>query len=425
MRQLTILSRSLCATLCILATHCAIAENLQQAWDAAIAADPQLKATRSSTAAAMDSLSAAKSARLPNVALEGGHTTLSTTPAITFGGAEVPFSQRNSSTYRVTAALPLYTGGRLSEAVAAAGSVADASALAEKSAAQDLKLRVAEAYVAVLRANRGVRLAQKHADSLQAHARDVSQLREQGMAVKSAELSVQVSQLEARQKLLQAANALELSRAAYNRLLGRPLDQLVDLEDISPRGRDASAEELASRALTQRSELEVMELQVDALRHQARAIAGASRPQVGLTADYGRMQDRYLSEDRGWAVSLGVRWNVFDGGLTRASASAVDHQAASLADQREDLRSAIRLQVRQAWLDVQASNAQLSVTEAAVTQADENLRVARDRYSNGLASHTEVLDAEALRVAAETQDASSHFDAVLNELRLERAAGDL
>jgi len=44
----------------------------------------------------------------------------------------------------------------------------------------------------------------------------------------------------------------------------------------------------------------------------------------------------------------------------------------------------IALQVRQYWLDIQEIGKRILVTEKAVTQAEENLRVNRDCYENGL-----------------------------------------
>jgi outer membrane protein TolC len=51
--------------------------------------------------------------------------------------------------------------------------------------------------------------------------------------------------------------------------------------------------------------------------------------------------------------------------------------------------------------------------------------VARDRYANGLATHTEVLDAETLRTGSQSNHANALFDAALAGLRLKRATGEL
>jgi outer membrane protein TolC len=60
-----------------------------------------------------------------------------------------------------------------------------------------------------------------------------------------------------------------------------------------------------------------------------------------------------------------------------------------------------------------------------LAQADENLRVARDRYRNGVGTHTEVLDAEALRSLTDSNHLNAHYDLHLARLRLKKAVGEL
>ncbi|HMM45722.1 MAG TPA: TolC family protein [Candidatus Macondimonas sp.] len=407
----------------------AAAESLQQAWDTALAADRSLKATRENTAAAADLLEAAKSARLPNVALEAGYTALDQTPAAKaefFGQSlQMPLAQKESGAYKAMATLPLYTGGRIERGIDAAAAGLEAARLGEAGDVQNLKLRVADAYVNGLRAGRMLKVAQSHVESLTAHARDVENLHEQGMVAKSDLLSARVALADARQKALQAANALDLARAAYNRLLGRPLEQAVSLDELAPEAGQPSLARLSERALVQRTELAALARQIEALRHQAAAVRGENRPQVALSGGYGYQENRYQVHEGQWMVTLGARWNLFDGGVVSHRAGAVERQAAALTEQREDLASVITLQVRQAWLDVEETRKRIEVTQSAIAQAEENLRVVRDRYTNGLSTNTEVLDAETLRVNSEANHAAALYDAALAGLRLKRAVGEL
>ena len=412
----------------LMAGH-ASAESLQQAWDTALAADRGLKASRRNTAAAENLLEAAKSARLPNVTLEAGYTALDNTPAVKadfFGQSlQIPLSQKDSAAYKAMVALPLYTGGRIERSIDAAAASLDAARLGEPIDMQNLKLRVAEAYVGVLRAGQILRVAESHVTSLNAHVRDVENLHAQGMAAKSDLLSAQVSLADARQKALQVANGLDLARAAYCRLLGRPLDQAVALDELSTIAVNGTLAALTERALGERGELAALAKQVEALRHQAASVRGETAPQAALSGGYGYQENRYQVREGQWMATLSVKWNLFDGGGVGHRASAAEHQASALMEQREEVVSIVALQVRQAWLGVQETHKRLDVTQSAIGQAEENLRVVRDRYANGLSTHTEVLDAETLRVASQTNHANARYDVTLAELRLKRAVGGL
>jgi outer membrane protein TolC len=417
-----------CLTAVLLAGQAA-AESLPQAWDTALSVDRGLKATRENTAAASSLLEAAKSARLPNVSLEAGYTALDNTPTAKadFLGQslQMPLAQKDSTAYKAMASLPLYTSGRIERGIEAATASWGAAKLGEDGDVQSLKLRVAEAYVGVLRVGRMLQVADSHVASLTAHARDVENRYAQGMVARSDRLSAQVALADARQKALQAGNGLDLARAAYNRLLGRQLDQAVTLDELSPDASAQSLPALTEQAVSRRSELAALTQQVAALQHQAGAVRGENGPQVALSGGYGYQENRYQVHPGQWMITLGAKWNLFDGGVVSHRASAIERQAAALAEQREELVSIVALQVRQAWLDVEETKKRILVTQSAIAQAEENLRVVRDRYGNGLSTNTEVLDAETLRTNNEASHASALYDAALAGLRLKRAVGVL
>ena len=92
---------------------------------------------------------------------------------------------------------------------------------------------------------------------------------------------------------------------------------------------------------------------------------------------------------------------------------------------RRDTESMIALEVRQRWLEFQTAKQQMAFAKVAIAQADENLRVVRDRYVQRLGNNTEVLDAETLRAQAYMNLYNSNYDTALVRFRLQRATGGL
>ncbi len=124
-------------------------------------------------------------------------------------------------------------------------------------------------------------------------------------------------------------------------------------------------------------------------------------------------------------MGIGVQWSVFDGGQIRKRASALDRSRRATEQQRADVQSMIALQVRQTWLDVGETRERLVVATGAVELAEENLRIARERYGAGLGTQTQLLEAENLRVQALRNRDDAGLDAGLAKLRLARAVGAL
>jgi outer membrane protein len=410
----------------------ASAETLDDAWSEALEQDLSLAAAASRVAAAEAELGAARAGRRPIVSANASAIELDRAPAFDFGGAGFPLQMPllDGSTLLLagaTVTLPLYTSGMTGAAIQAAAAQRDSERFAEGSLSQQVKLAVAERYVGVLRAESAVGVADSNVASLAAHLREVEDMYQGGSVPRNDFLAASVSLADAEQRRLQAQNALDVARAAYNRALQRPLAARVDLDrelpNIDSRFDEESLDSLTVLAAAQRSEPRRLEAAAVALEAQAQSTQATTRPQLAMTGGYTRLENRFLNRDDFWTLGLGMRWSPFDGGRTRGRAESLALQSTAVRRQQRDLESMIEFEVRQAWLMRDEAAQRVAVTERAVEQADENLRVARDRYRNGEGTNTEVLDAEALRNMSLDNFNSARYDAALARYRLAYSVG--
>ena len=408
-------------------------ETLEEAWSVALSADQGLQAVKSQTQAAVATVSAAKALRLPTVDVDAAFTQLDDTPGLDLSalGLTLPdaVSHDNFLAASAQVKLALYTGGQISNGIGAASAALEANRDQEIAAVQNLKLAVADAFVLVLRATHALNVANTNVDSLQAHAKDVDNYFNKGLVPRNDLLAVQVSLANAQQQALQAKNGLDIAKAAYNRQLGRALDATVTLDEVMPQvdplARVEALDKLTATALENRSELSALLNKSSALSLQGKAERGSAMPAVGLNATYRYLENDALDDQNLASLALGVSWSLYDGGLARHRASALEQQAQSARDLNAELDSGIRLQVRSAWLSVNEARSRLTVAQKAVVQADQNLKVAKDRYRNGIGTNTEVLDAETLRSVSQLNHHDARYDAALARLKLARSLGVL
>jgi outer membrane protein TolC len=234
-----------------------------------------------------------------------------------------------------------------------------------------------------------------------------------------------VALADARQQVFQLRNGLQLAQAAYNRALGRPLTTPVQLTELRDDGHLGDPEQLTQLALSQRPELSGLAAQARALREQSASEQAKRLPQLGLTGGYLYQDNQYLTPNGIAGVAVIGEWNVMDSGRQRNQAAALCEKAEAVSRLVRDAESQIALEVRQRWLDLQTARQRVAVARQTTAQADENLRVARDRYQQQAGTNTEVLDAETLRLQAYTNLYASSYETVLAGLRLRRAVGDL
>lgn len=423
--------RKLAAAAGVLIAMPGAAETLEQAWNTALEQHALIAAAEEQREAAFRELDASRSERMPSIELSSGITRFDTAPSLAFGGFSSPplFDNDTMIMSQAQVSLPLYAGGVLVQGIAAARATADASEQQLDALQRDVKLAVAEAYLDVLRAGSALGVAESNVATLAAHQQDAENRYQSGAVPRNDYLSATVALADARQRQLQAANALRLAESAYNRVLGRDLLAPVDLspdiplEGIVPQSQDLPS--LTERALSGRPELGAFDAQATALRAQSSAVRGASRPRLALMSGYQRLENQVLDEEGFWTIGIGFEWNLFDSGRQANRAAALERRADALAYRRADLETAIGLEIRQALLARTEAESRLAVAEQAVEQAAENLSVVQDRYASGAGTNADVLDAEALRTLSLNNRDSATYDIKLALVRLAHALGSL
>ena len=109
---------------------------------------------------------------------------------------------------------PIFTSGHISSGIRAAGAAVDANQADADRTRLDVKMRVAEIYVSVLRAARLVEVADSKVASLASHCQVVNDHFVAGVVPKNNLLSAQVALADARQQWLEARNGYEVTSAS-------------------------------------------------------------------------------------------------------------------------------------------------------------------------------------------------------------------
>lgn len=408
------------------------AESLNEAWSIALAVDNRGDASRYLTEAARWQHTAARRAYSPKLTNVTSYNVLTDSPAlktsipgIPLPAFAVPVAQDEFAVSSTMVTMPLYTGGKIKYAAQAAISQISAEENGEAETVLDIKMDVVSAYTTVLRLQQAVLVAEANVKSLDDHTRVVGNLLREGLVARNDLLAVQVTLADARQRALQARNGLEIARAAYNRLLGRPQTDPVQLEEIQVDPTEEDLEHLIASAIGTRPELARLAAQANALRCQAQSMRATTKPNLGVSGGFTYVENRYLVPEGYGSLAIGLEWTPYDGGMSRAKSNSLLQQANALARLRADATTRVTLQVRQTWLDVQETQQRIEVTGRAIDQAEENVRVAAARYEKGQGTNTEVLDAETLRTLSHSNYFNAVYDSALAVFRLRRAVGTL
>jgi outer membrane protein len=409
---------------------------LEDAIARGIEASQRLAEMRARLEAAEASEAARRAAEQPSVALQGGYTRTNHVDEFVIAQPGLPLRVLypdipDNFRTRLDLQWPIYTGGRGDALVRAARAENNAARDDVEAARADLRLEIARAFWALVTADDTAAVLAASLKSVAAHVRDLTVRLEQGLIPPNDLLSAQAQQSRQRMLAIEAQNTRAVAEADVKRLLDLDGDARIEpaVALQAPHAQDVTADRLAADALGRRPERRALEQRIEAARARVDATASLWRPQLAVTAgyDYARPNPRIFPRtgewEDSWDVSVNATWPLWDGGR-RAAERAEAVAAARAAETRgREFDRAVVFEVRQRWLEVDSSRAAIAAAEDGVRAAVEARRVVGERYAAGVATSTDVLDAEIAVLQAQLDRTRAIANARLAEARLRRAVG--
>ncbi len=332
---------------------------------------------------------------------------------------------------RLGFAVPLYTGGRLTGALESAEKDREAAQRNGEAGQADLVLETTAAYWSLVAARAQERVLAEAVASYDAHLRDIRAQAEVGMAARNDVLAVQVERDRADLGRFRAANRTEEAQANLAVILGLAPGTRVEPTDpwepLPEESRDVEA--LVEEARARRSDRLALEAAAAAAQARVRIEQSARRPQVSARAgyDYSNPNRKIVPPQDAWDGTWDVGFNVSlvlsDGGRSAAAAAAARAQAEATRCQIDEFDRRVRLEVVHGVLDLSTARAAVEIADGTVQAARENVRVAADRFHEGLVSSSDLLDAETVLLREQLARTSSWIEARLADARLARALG--
>jgi outer membrane protein len=375
-------------------------------------------------------------ALMPQIAAQAGYTR--TNHVETFGVPlpnnrlrviypDVPDNYRS----RLDLQWPIYTAGRLDALERAARIEATASSDDVTTARRDLALEISRAYWALVSASASVSVVEESVRRVDAHLQDVRNQLASGLVAPNDVLTVETQESRQRMLAIQARGNRDVAAAELARLVGMaPGTAIEAAADLAPPAPEPLAIDwLVDAAKQRRPERAALVKRVEAAAERSRAAAAGLKPTIAVAGgfDYARPNPRiFPREERwrtSWDASLNANWPLFDGGRARADVAEADALARAVQERLADLDAALAVEVRQRFTELESSRAAIDAAADAIRSATEARRVIGERFRAGVATSTDVLDAQVAILQAELDRTQAIANARVARAGLDRALG--
>ncbi len=304
-------------------------------------------------------------------------------------------------------------------------SINEAVQMSYRGQEQDIFLQVVRAYFGILAGQRFLATAEDEVRQMTSHQKVAQNLYDQGVVTRNDLLQAEVKLANSRQKRLSAANGVENSWLYLNFLTGREAGFRSDLEEPEQQTETAELAMMMEIALGKRPELAAMKKTIQADDAAIRETRSNYYPELfaRLAMDY--VQNDRVQEQAIMSATVGFKINLFDGLATTSRLRQAVQIKAREEERLRNLEANIRLELELALNDMKVAGENLVVSELAIRQGQENLRINSDRYAEKVGTATEVVDAQTLLTQTRNDHFRSIFDYQVAAARVKRALGEL
>ena len=232
----------------------------------------------------------------------------------------------------------------------------------------------------------------------------------------------------------QTLNAITLQENALKFFMGLPVDTRISIPETEFEITPSAL--LLNPDTTTRTEYLLLKKNEQLLEYQKKSIEANYYPSLSLTGGYNFIGQgpempwfKKPSDGVYWSdfasVGLNLRVPIFSGFGTKARVSLADNKLASIKVDLEETKLALDLEYSNARTQIENSIVSINNQKDNAKLAQEVLTNTNNNYIQGLASLTDLLEAESELVVAQNNYTTALLDYKLAEIQLIKAKGEL
>ena len=409
--------------------------SMEQCRDMALTASEEFKQADNRLRQAELDDKIAATARLPKI--EGSATGAYVLPDIEMTGMEL--AMRGTYMAGLTLTQPIYTGGKISAGRQMARLGRQIADQQLRMTRMDVLVDADNAYWSYIAVRRKVRMLESYSTQMDTIYKQTSSAVAAGMAIENDLLRIEAKRTEIEYQLQRARNGADLCRMALCNVIGAPLDTAIEPTDTTFNIESPTA---MSLDIARRPEVGLLEKQIDVNMQRIRDARSEMLPTVGLSAGYsyyGNIKLKgfadmgngttvpYTQEFRdGIGIAmLAVKIPIFHWGESRKKMHKARYE---LDNSQLELQRNMRLmsiEAQQAVQNVEDGYRMIHTAESGLRQAEENLRVMRNRYAAAMSPLTDLLDAQSQWQQAQSNLIEAQTQYMIYRTDYLRATGQL
>ena len=336
---------------------------------------------------------------IPHLSGEAGYTYLNSINTYETEEGELPINLHDNYRAGVTLEQSIYKGGKVLAGIKAALLYDRYSEVFLREAEGTVTFRIKDFFNQLLLAQKIVEVKEDTVKHMNDTLQTTDKKYRQGSASEFDLITARVRLANSRTPLIEAVNRVDILKTRLAKEMGRE-DQDYEIEgvlDFTP--FNVELDDLNRLGLEYRSLIEQMVVEEEMMEQNLNASAAGYQPTLSLFASYEGEQPQYglPPEDRfefEWTAGATLKWNIFDGLMTPGKVKEARGEYEQARIETRDTRRTVLLNIKQAYLNLQAARKAIDSHQETVGQAERAYQIARIRWKNGISTSLELTESE-------------------------------
>lgn len=373
----------------------------------------------------------AKNNRLPSLKVSGSALALANADVdlkIAAGGSGNSPKANSAFFGNIAASLPIYAGGKIKYGIQSAEYLVEASKLSTENDKIAIAYNVSQAYNNLFKANQAITVLKDNLTASQKRDESFQKLETNGIIARNDKLKANLQTSNIELQLLEAENNFSIANINMDLLLGLPDATEIEIDEnyLSELSENNPVTFYLNEAVENRKDLQAIDYQRKAADLGMKSAKAESLPTIALTGGYVAADvPNILTVVNAANIGVGIQYNIDNLWKKNSSLLKAEAQQKQLSATNDLLNDQIKLEVNRDYQNAVFAKRKIEVYEKAAAQANENYRVTKNKFDNGLATITELLDADTAQITANVNVVNAKADAALAQRKLLQTAGIL
>lgn len=337
----------------------------------------------------------------------------------------------NTHSFRVNYSQNIFDFGRNWNTIREAKAAFDASSYNLAAARQSVYATVKQRYFELLKA---IRLEQEFMEAVERSREQLNRTKSMYEIGSVAQVDVYRSEVilgTDEVNLINQKNTVRIAQSNLNIVMGRDPETPIEIADVEPQTKslEITLDEAIETAISNNPDLKSFKSDMQSADFGVKRAKGAFLPSIGFGLTYlnsgNEFQQAYGTFEDEFQIVLGAQFNfdIFNGFSDKAEVSRQSANFAIARESHEDRRRTLEVEVKQAYLNLQAFNEISEINQRNLRAAEEEYRLAQERYRVGAGTQLEVTEAQVSLTRARVSLVAAEYDAMIARAQLEAAMG--